>query len=69
MIIGGGTIYQLLIPHADKLHLTFIDKKVAGDTQFPDWTLHGEWQEISREGHQADEKNPHDYEFVTLVRQ
>lgn len=68
MIIGGGTIYELLIPHADKLHLTFIDKKVAGDTQFPDWTQYGVWQEISREAHQADEKNPHDYQFVTLVR-
>jgi dihydrofolate reductase len=69
MIIGGGSIYALLIDHTDTLHLTFIDKDVAGDTQFPDWNEHGEWQEVSREAHSADDKNPHDYEFVTLVRQ
>lgn len=68
MIIGGGSIYALLIEHTDTLHLTFIDKDVAGDTQFPDWTAYGEWQEISREAHQSDDKNPHDYEFVTLIR-
>ena len=68
MIIGGGSIYQALIPHASTLHLTFIDKDVEGDTTFPDWNEHGEWREVSREAHQPDEKNPHAYEFVTLVR-
>lgn len=68
MIIGGGSIYALLIEHTDTLHLTFIDKDVAGDTQFPDWNEYGKWQEVSREAHHADDKNPHDYEFVTLQR-
>ena len=68
MIIGGGSIYALLIDHTDTLHLTFIDKDVAGDTQFPDWNEYGQWQEVSREAHHADDKNPHDYEFVTLQR-
>lgn len=69
MIIGGGSIYALLIEYTQTLHLTFIDKAVAGDTTFPDWNQYGKWQEISREKHQKDEKNPHDYEFVTLIRQ
>ena len=69
MIIGGGSIYALLIEHTQTLHLTFIDKAVAGDTTFPDWTEYGQWEEVSREQHQKDEKNPHDYEFVTLKRQ
>jgi dihydrofolate reductase len=68
MIIGGGSIYQSLIPHVDQLHLTFIDLDVAGDTQFPDWNAHGQWREVSREAHPSDDKNPHPYEFVTLVR-
>jgi dihydrofolate reductase len=68
MIIGGGSIYEALIAHAQQLHLTFIDVAVAGDTRFPDWTQHGQWQEVSREAHPSDEKNPHPYEFVTLVR-
>jgi dihydrofolate reductase len=68
MIIGGGSIYALLIDHTDTLHLTFIDKDVVGDTRFPDWNEYGQWLEVSREAHHADDKNPHDYEFVTLQR-
>ena len=68
MIIGGGSIYASLIEHADTLHLTFIDADVAGDTEFPDWHQYGQWREVSRVAHQADDKNPHNYEFVQLVR-
>lgn len=68
MIIGGGTIYELFLPRADRLHLTFIDLEVAGDTQFPDYEAHTDWQEVSREIHEPDEKNKHTMEFVELVR-
>lgn len=36
-IIGGGEIYSLFLPYADELYLTMIDKKVKGDTCFPDF--------------------------------
>ncbi len=68
MIIGGGTIYQAFLNKADTLHLTFIELAVKGDTQFPDYEAQSHWEEISREAHTADEKNPHDYTFVSLVR-
>jgi dihydrofolate reductase len=68
MIIGGGSIYAALIEHVDTLHLTFIDVNVSGDTKFPDWHQYGQWREVSRKVHLADEKNPHNYEFVQLVR-
>lgn len=68
MIIGGGTIYQAFLNKADTLHLTFIELAVEGDTQFPDYEAQSHWEEISREAHTADEKNPHDYTFVSLVR-
>lgn len=66
MIIGGGNIYQQFLPQADTLYLTFIDLQVDGDTRFPDWLSVGDWQEISHEYHQPDDKNSLAYEFVTL---
>ena len=68
MIIGGGKIYEMFLPKATQLYLTFIELDVEGDTQFPDYQAHGQWQEISREAHQADEKNAYNYEFITLSR-
>ena len=68
MIIGGGTIYQSFLDKADILYLTHIDLTVEGDTQFPDYEAAATWTEVSREAHSADEKNAHDYTFVTLER-
>ncbi len=68
MIIGGGAIYNAFLNLADTLYLTYIDLDVDGDTQFPDFAASNTWQEVEREGHKADEKNPHDYTFVTLQR-
>lgn len=68
MIIGGGTIYEAFLAQATHLHLSFIKLNVDGDTRFPDWNAVGPWKEISREAHQADEKNKYDYEFVAFER-
>lgn len=68
MVIGGATIYQQFLKQTDRLYLTFIDLDVAGDTLFPDYQAAANWSEISCESHLADEKNPHNYQFVTLER-
>ena len=68
MIIGGGTIYQAFLPHAQRLYLTHIDLSVEGDTQFPDYEQQAHWQEISKESFAKDEKNAHNLQFVTLQR-
>jgi len=68
MVIGGATIYQQFLQQATRLYLTFIDLKVAGDTQFPDYLAIADWQEIEREEHFADGKNAYNYQFVTLQR-
>lgn len=36
-IAGGGEIYSLFLPYAEKLYLTLVDKEIQGDTQFPDY--------------------------------
>ncbi|WP_372588601.1 type 3 dihydrofolate reductase [Pseudoalteromonas xiamenensis] len=66
MIIGGGHIYQTFLPSAQKLYLTFIDLDVEGDTQFPDYESVAKWQQVCTENYQSDDKNPYNYQFVTL---
>jgi len=68
MVIGGATIYEQFLPQADRLYLTFIDLKTAGDTHFPDYLMVADWQEVQREEHLADQKNSYNYQFVTLER-
>lgn len=67
MIIGGGSIYELALPLAGRLYLTYVENSYQGDAWFPDFdqTL---WQMISSEEHRADGKNSSDYRFVTYQR-
>ena len=67
MIIGGMSFYLQMLSRADKLYMTLIHERFAGDAWFPELDLN-QWQELEREDHQADEKNPHAYSFVTMTR-
>lgn len=35
-VIGGGTVYQMLMDRADKLYITHVDQEIEGDTYFPE---------------------------------
>lgn len=37
-IIGGGEIYDLFLPFANRLYITMVDKIIDGDTSFPEYT-------------------------------
>ncbi len=39
MVIGGKTIYQLMLPYADKLYITYVLKKHEGNVYFPSFDL------------------------------
>jgi len=67
MVMGGASLYQQLLPQADRLYLTHVHASLEGDTWFPDWQR-SEWREVSREDHLADDKNDHDYSFIVLDR-
>ena len=66
-IIGGGNIYQQVLPLIERLYLTHIDAELQGDTYFPDY-LSEQWQVIYQEDHQTDEKNSYPYQFKILQR-
>ncbi len=56
-VLGGGEIYRLALPIADRLYITEVDVRITGDTTFPDWPelrLRGLFREISREERPAD---------------
>ena len=66
-VIGGATIYRLLMPYADKLYITHINQEFDGDVTFPEINK-DEWKVVSREKGVTDEQNPYDYEFVNYER-
>lgn len=65
-VIGGGKIYEMFLPLASEIQLTFIDLEIAGDTYFP--KMDHSWREISSRTHPADEFNPYAYRFATFRR-
>lgn len=66
-IIGGATIYRLLMPYANKMYITEIDKAFDGDVSFPE-IKEEEWKIEKIEEGPADGENNFSYQYVTYVR-
>ena len=66
-VAGGAQIYRLMLPRADRIYLTSIDEEFEGDTFFPDFD-ESDWQLISQENREPDEKNAYPYTFLTYGR-
>jgi dihydrofolate reductase len=68
MVIGGGEVYALTLPLAQRLELTEVDVRIDGaDTWFPAFDR-TRWREVLREPHAADAKHAQGFAFVTLER-
>jgi dihydrofolate reductase len=67
MIIGGGQIYELFLPKANRLHVTRVHASVDGDAYFPEID-ETSWQLVDREPHDADDVNQFAFEFRTYER-
>jgi len=66
-VIGGATIYKLLMPYANKMYITKINQDFEGDVWFPE-IKEEIWQEISREKGLKNEENPFDYDYITYIK-
>ncbi|MDO5556313.1 MAG: dihydrofolate reductase [Clostridia bacterium] len=66
-VIGGASIYKLLMPYVKKMYVTKIYEDFAGDSYFPEIKKE-EWKEISKEKGIKDEKNPYNYEYITYIK-
>ncbi|MBK7097687.1 MAG: dihydrofolate reductase [Sphingobacteriales bacterium] len=67
MVIGGGEIFELYFPKANKIYLTRVNTAMEGDTYFREIN-EKEWTLTSKVENQADEKHAFDYSFETWER-
>ncbi len=67
MVIGGGQLYELALPMAQRLILTLIDIEPEADTWFPQWQQ-DEWRTVHIQEFAADESNPLSYRIIELQR-
>ena len=62
-VVGGGSVYELLLPYCDTAYVTRIDMEYQADTFFPDLDQDPEW-ELTEE---SDEQTCFDIEFTFTV--
>jgi dihydrofolate reductase len=64
-VIGGGQIYKLSLPYADKLYITEVDAEILdADTYFPDYS---EFSKVVYERSSSDDN--YKYKFLELERE
>ena len=66
-VIGGSEIFAMFLPIADRIELTEVLADVEGDTWMDDPRADGDWREVAREDHPAQDGRP-PFSFVTLER-
>ncbi|MBW8366344.1 MAG: dihydrofolate reductase, partial [Arenimonas sp.] len=68
MVIGGGEVYALAQPHAQRMRLTHVDTQVPGaDVFFPAFDT-ADWIVEKRQPHPADDLHAHAFEIVDYRR-
>lgn len=66
-VIGGGEIYNLSIPIADKLEITRVYESFDADTFFPEINQN-DWELLLEEHHAKDETHNYAFSYQTYVR-
>jgi len=66
-ILGGGEIYALFMPYADKIELTRIHHEFEGDAFFPKIDS-SKWELRQREDHFKKEQQPFNFSFLTYIK-
>ena len=66
-VIGGATMYKLLMPYCNKMYITEIDREFEGDVSFPEINKI-EWKIINTEKGPKDGVNDFEYYYVTYER-
>ena len=66
IVFGGRQIFDLFLPMTERIYLTQVDAEVGGDTYFSFGP--GDWKVLENTRHEADERHPYAFNFVTLER-
>lgn len=64
-VIGGGQIFALALPLADRFYLTRVHAVVEADTFFPKFDLN-EWRVVEKAEHPQDDKNQYPSTYYRL---
>jgi len=67
-VIGGGSIYKLMLEKADKLYITHVDAEFPDAEIFFPIIEETKWQKIKSEKYPKDDLNKYDLEFAEYVR-
>ncbi len=67
MVIGGGTIYEQLLPISDRVYLTRVHTDIDGDTFFPELDP-TEWHSASKEEFPVTADRQYGFTIETLLR-
>ncbi|MGJ0429116.1 dihydrofolate reductase [Methylobacter sp.] len=62
-VIGGSALYESMLPMADTLYVTLINKEFSGDAFFPEIDAR-HWAEVSREDIDDDPDASFSYSFI-----
>lgn len=68
MIIGGGMLYDSALAGADRIYLTHVLTRIRDASAFFPVVSALDWEIISSEYREKDEKNPFSMEFMELRR-
>lgn len=66
-VIGGAEIYQLALPLADRMYLSYVHTTSEADTYFPAYEPEN-WLKICEQEFLPDQDNPFGYTFTYLIR-
>lgn len=66
-VIGGASIYRMLMPYAKKMYITKIDEEFDADAFFPEIN-EKDWKIVEKIQGLTDENNPYRYEYITYTR-
>ncbi len=67
IIMGGASLYEQTINHADRMILTLIDLNTPGDTYFPEWN-ESNWENVKEVTHPVTDINTTAFRCVWLQR-
>ncbi len=65
-VIGGGELFTLTLPIADRLEVTHVELDVAGTAHYPQ--IPAGWIKLNTESEQVDEKTGVKFQFITYQK-
>lgn len=67
MVIGGAEVYQLFLPLASKMYITWIYHNFSGDCFFPSWDTKA-WVLQTEQVHEVSPNNPYKFSYQIYKR-